>query len=641
MPLTESEKTELKKDILNSIKSESQSVDELPEVTSLDNIKSLPALRGTDVVSAPIALLRKPAEDAAATAATAAKNANTAAGAATQAAGAANTAAGTAEEKAAAAQTAANNANAAVTDAMIVKNNYEGTALAALKGATARFEGIVESGTMQMLSSVLAGGRIVWLRSAKKFAYEVGGKYYNNWSVEGVPVATLYHDAGVLLKDKVYVMGSSFYVWSEEEGDLVEISGSGGGNILNVTEAYPLASGYHTLATAIAAVEAKLRGKGRCVTYEVSQGKWETKQFTGTSVDSWDTAASWEDFGGAGTLKSLTVNGEKKTPDGEGNVSLTIEQVEVDESLDAASTNPVENRAVAAKLSELDANTIFGGSAELSDDETSVRLTLTNKSGAEVMALDIPAGSGGGGEGSTTKIVLGASVDHPTVKEGGAVKLTWTYDHQYSSGDEKGESTGQKATVTVQIRRGTTLTYSDTTQDVNLHARPDKVPAGGHERHLRDSGDDGPDDREDAAEAGLREREERDAEPGEQLQHSHRAERRRLREPGERLDSLRGERHGHEDGDAVCGRRPAAGPDRDAQRHDERQLQHPHVRPVRGPPHGAAGGRDGRRGRPDAEEREHPHRPAEGGEQRPVRGSDGDAPGRAHSHWYGAPDPDA
>lgn len=54
MALTESEKNELKKDILNSIKSESQSVDELAEVTSLDNIKSLPAMRGQEVVLAPV-----------------------------------------------------------------------------------------------------------------------------------------------------------------------------------------------------------------------------------------------------------------------------------------------------------------------------------------------------------------------------------------------------------------------------------------------------------------------------------------------------------------------------------------------------------------------------------------------------------
>lgn len=44
MALTESEKTELKNDILNAIKAESQGVNELTEVTSLDNIKSLPGI---------------------------------------------------------------------------------------------------------------------------------------------------------------------------------------------------------------------------------------------------------------------------------------------------------------------------------------------------------------------------------------------------------------------------------------------------------------------------------------------------------------------------------------------------------------------------------------------------------------------
>lgn len=56
MALTESEKTELKNDILNAIKAESQSVDELVGVSSLDNIKSLPALRGSELVSAPLTL---------------------------------------------------------------------------------------------------------------------------------------------------------------------------------------------------------------------------------------------------------------------------------------------------------------------------------------------------------------------------------------------------------------------------------------------------------------------------------------------------------------------------------------------------------------------------------------------------------
>ena len=124
-----------------------------------------------------------------------------------------------------------------------------------------------------------------------------------------------------------------------------EIGGTGGGgNTYNVTAEVPLESGYYVLSSAIGAVDEKYRYKGRCITYEVSQGKWETKQFVGTSLSSWEQEASWEDFGGAGTMKSLTVNGEKKVPDSEGNVDLTIDKLEVDESLDADSTNPVQNK---------------------------------------------------------------------------------------------------------------------------------------------------------------------------------------------------------------------------------------------------------------------------------------------------------
>ena len=57
-----------KQAIVIAIKAESQSVDELVEVSSLDNIKCLPALLCSELVSAPLTLLRKPADDAAATA---------------------------------------------------------------------------------------------------------------------------------------------------------------------------------------------------------------------------------------------------------------------------------------------------------------------------------------------------------------------------------------------------------------------------------------------------------------------------------------------------------------------------------------------------------------------------------------------
>ena len=407
MALTESEKNELKKDILNSIKSESQSVDELAEVTSLDNIKSLPAMRGQEVVLAPVALLRKPAEDAAAVANAAATKADNAATGATNAAQTATNAAGTANRS-------AETANAAA-----------GTATAAAKKA--------EDAAAAVDGSLVGG--MTALPDEK------------NDTV------------------KLTILGRNGQAITST--DIPGGTGSGG-NTYNVTEEVPLENGYYTLETAIAAVNVKYRYKGRCITYEAAQGRWETKQFTGTSVESWEQAASWEDFGGAGTMKSLTVNGEKQIPDAEGNVSLTIDKLEVDESLNAESTNPVENRAVAAKLGEVEANTIFDSSAELSDDETTVHVSLKNKSGVEVTGFDIPAGGGGGGgEGSTTKIVLGASVDRPTVKEGDPVRLTYTYDHQYGSGDEKGESTGQKAKITVQVRRGATTTYSETTRDVS------------------------------------------------------------------------------------------------------------------------------------------------------------------------------
>ena len=110
----------MKKDILNSIKSESQSVDEPPEVTSLDNIKSLPAMRGQDVVLAPVALLRvgggrggggnaaaTKADNAATGATNAAQTATNAAGTANRSAETANAAAGTATAAAKKAEDAA------------------------------------------------------------------------------------------------------------------------------------------------------------------------------------------------------------------------------------------------------------------------------------------------------------------------------------------------------------------------------------------------------------------------------------------------------------------------------------------------------------------------------------------------------
>ena len=462
--MTEEEKKELVQDVVNQIKTDSQSVDELEAVSTLDGVVSLPAMRGETVVSAPLKLLSKPAEDAAAVAKASAAVADASAKKADTATATAKAAAKTANDAAGNATDAAQKTNAAVAKAESVEAEYKETALAARNGATARFDGLVEGVEIRLVSYPQIDG-VYYDTVNKSFCGKNGNIYCNNW-----PGADMYmNDVRTeVLKDKAYVCGGVVYVWSDEEENLVEISGSGGGNTYNVTEQVPLEGGYYTLETAIAAVEGKARAKGRCITYETAQGKWETKQFKGTNIESWEQAVSWEDFGGDGTVKSVTLNGKKLEPGEDGNVAITISETEVDESLNVSSTNPVQNAAVTAKLMEIEASTVLGMNAELSDDGSSVRLALTNKSGAEIASADIPAGSGGGGgDASTTKIVLDAAVSKTIIKEGDSAMLTWTYDHQYSSGDEKGTSTGQKATVSIEMKRGATVMYADTQHDVS------------------------------------------------------------------------------------------------------------------------------------------------------------------------------
>nr|DAY83144.1 MAG TPA: hypothetical protein [Caudoviricetes sp.] len=258
MALTNEEKQEL----LNAMKADSQSVDNLEVVGSLDGVKSLPAVRGEELVAAPLNLLSKPAQEAAATANSAAATATEAAGKATE----------------------------AVSEANTVASKYEHSAKLGLDGATARFAAVDETtGITTEQTSLIAAvmNLVVWSVEKKTFLLRSkDGKYYTSWSADGSRSMDLFLDGQTVKSDKVYACGESLYVYSG--GDLVEISGSGGGNIYNVTSETPLATGYYTLQTAIAAVEAKQRRKGLCVTYETAQGKWETKQFVGTSLETWE-----------------------------------------------------------------------------------------------------------------------------------------------------------------------------------------------------------------------------------------------------------------------------------------------------------------------------------------------------------------
>lgn len=278
-------------------------------------------------------------------------------------------------------------------------------------------------------------------------------------------------DQGVSQADKVLTV--------DRDGKVRPKEASSDGNTINLGQ-------QADLATAIAAVVQKKRKPGRCITY-YADGKWVCKQFTDESIDDWLTEALWKDYGGGGSLAGLSVNGTPVTPDGEGKVNvlvvagvkvngteltkdsqgkvnIPIDTVEVDQTLDAGSDNAVANSVVAPKIAELQDGMITSAEVEQGEDadgNPTYNLVLGRQYGTDIVA-PLPAGTGGGGSQNLSRISLRANVSAQQVKEGGHVTLTYQFDHL--NGD--GESDGTKATITITVKRGSTITMQRTINEV-------------------------------------------------------------------------------------------------------------------------------------------------------------------------------
>ena len=463
--MTEDEKKELKQAVLDEIKVESSDITEIDTVSSLDGLTGLPAMQGEKLVTAPLSLLSKPATDAAAKAEAAATLASSAATKANTATENANSAAVSANSAASAANQAASAANTAALNI----NSYDNRITLAMKGASARFDGFVEGVTIEMLSTTAISG-VYYDTVNKRFCAKMNGqnsRYVNNWSVDGnVYSADMFMDSSRQnpLKDKVYLCGASLYVWSDEEENLVEVSGSGSGSgFYNVTNEQPLDGEYYDKDTAIAALEnADIKDEnkmGMILTFEKSAGVWVDYRFTASDVDMFLTPASWEEYGG-GTIKSITLNGEEVKPDENGIVALKIDQIAVDESMDEESTNPVQNKVVTAKVNEISDAAI--GGVEVIEGDSKNTLNILNKKGGVIASTEF-SGGGGGGSSTASRIVLTAALDKAQVKEGGTAQLTYSYNHVNADG----ANDGIKADITVTISRGTTQTYEVTTKNVS------------------------------------------------------------------------------------------------------------------------------------------------------------------------------
>lgn len=186
-------------EVLDRVLQSSTGVEDMETATSLTGVKSLPGQKGDKLVNVPFELISKVANDAATRANAAAKEAE-------------ESIAGL-EDKTQDAIDATKDANDAAAKAENAAVLVENTTGFALKGATARFSAIVDDATVESQSSGQAGGHIMYVRSAGVFAYAVGGKYYNNWNVEGVPSPDMYMngDRTGILRDKLYLFGYSVY----------------------------------------------------------------------------------------------------------------------------------------------------------------------------------------------------------------------------------------------------------------------------------------------------------------------------------------------------------------------------------------------------------------------------------------------
>lgn len=168
-------------------------MDELETVDTLEGVVSLPAMRGEKVVGAPLKLLSKPAEEAAAVART----------------------------SAAVADASAKKADATVA----IMSGYEDRVKLAMNGASARFDGFVEGVVVELMSVTSVDG-IYYDKTNKRFCAKKGDRYYNNWVIgNDVNAASMYLDDGrkTPRKDKVYVCGTCLYVWNDKEDDLVVV----------------------------------------------------------------------------------------------------------------------------------------------------------------------------------------------------------------------------------------------------------------------------------------------------------------------------------------------------------------------------------------------------------------------------------
>ena len=123
--------------------------------------------------------------------------------------------------------------------------------------------------------------------------------------------------------------------------------------------------------------------------YQAINSKWTKND---AKIANWDASYSWGDHRLAGNVKTISVNnGEASFPDSEGNANIIVPITEIDEALDAQSTNPVQNKVIKEALVQMDTRFATGMNI---DTETNI-LSLLDAVGNVLGTAQLPSGGGG------------------------------------------------------------------------------------------------------------------------------------------------------------------------------------------------------------------------------------------------------
>ena len=379
--------------VLNAIRSESQSVDELPTVDSLTGINSLPALQGQTVVKAPVSLLGQPAVAAASVANSAAINANDKALLAQQATITAQQAATSADNSAQAADKAAKAADLAAQNANTASQS-------AVRKITVKNK---KGETIDQLTPG-AGGNVDLIMTGDGS----GSGFYN--------VTLLHPQSGFYTKETAIAAVVNAGIENETKPGMIITFEASPGKWLD------------------------FRFEGTDIGNFPTPAAWNP--YGGGNAVKKVTVSKGTDT-------------DELIPDAGGNILIDIPIVKVDKTLTENGTNPVEGGAVLKAISELEnqfgisivLNTIVDG------DDKAYSLSLLDVNGNVLNTTETFTSGGGSGSAVGTRVILTRITENPTVKYGDTVKLQFLYDQIDTSNNS---STGNAAKAAITIVFGAT-----------------------------------------------------------------------------------------------------------------------------------------------------------------------------------------